>query len=311
MGVSDFFSGVGNLAGGIAQNVYDASVFGRRQKEIEKIDSLLQSEKGRRLLMDSQKAMNEARTGALNRGEGYYGSSKTKADPRIDQISKLISAADKASMLGNEVLSKSLTAQAQLLTDEIGAEGKQKKKEDKLGFSPEGADPIDVGIRMGGGLESLPKARDYLTEAPGETKEMETSKHAADYFQAPTTDFIGPPAPTKPASVQEAHGPNVPGMPEVSQQYMEQRDNQSPANYFQAPRTYEQLGITNVDEQATLQEMQEALPDVDMRQEYEGDPENMQRLMKLWREKRISKTKLREFFLAIQQKARESLGIAR
>lgn len=286
MAVSDFFRDVGTgifkPVGDFVSGAVTALQPGRVQQmklEQERIRSLLESEKGRRFLVDAQKKMNEARAGAMSEGRDYWGRSINASDQRIDQISTLVGAADKTT---DEKLVASLTSQAQLLTDEMGEESKRKKKEDKLGFSPEGIDPIDRGVRLGGGLKSLPKAQDLLF---GED------------------DFVGPPAPV----TQEAHGPNVPGMPEVSQRYME---SQSPADYFQAPKTFEQVGITSVDEQATLQEMQQALPDIDMKAEYEADPEYMQKLIKLWREKKLNKQNLHKAFSALLQRAQESLGTA-
>jgi len=76
------------------------------------------------------------------------------------------------------------------------------------------------------------------------------------------------------------------------------------------PRTFEQLGIVQPQDQQIFQEMQKALPDVDMRQEYENNPESFKRLMKLWQDRKVNKKNLRQFFSAIQQKAKQSLGIA-
>jgi len=69
------------------------------------------------------------------------------------------------------------------------------------------------------------------------------------------------------------------------------------------------MGITNIDDQATLQEMQEALPDVDMKSEYEADPELMKKLMELWRQKKLNKSNLHKAFSNIQQSAQQTLGI--
>lgn len=76
------------------------------------------------------------------------------------------------------------------------------------------------------------------------------------------------------------------------------------------PKTFEQIGITNTQDQATLQEMQKALPERDLRQEYQDDPENMKRLMELWRKGKLNKKNLRKAFSVIQAKAKQSLGIA-
>ena len=76
------------------------------------------------------------------------------------------------------------------------------------------------------------------------------------------------------------------------------------------PKTFEQSGVKSPQQQQTLQEMQDALPDVDFKQEYADDPNNMERLIKLWQQKKIDKTKLKDFFSKMQQQARSSLGIA-
>lgn len=77
-----------------------------------------------------------------------------------------------------------------------------------------------------------------------------------------------------------------------------------------APRTFGQIGITDVEDMATLQEMQKALPDRDMRTEYEEDPENMKQLMELWKQGKLNKSNLHKAFSMIQQDARQALGIA-
>lgn len=77
-----------------------------------------------------------------------------------------------------------------------------------------------------------------------------------------------------------------------------------------APKTFGQIGITDADDMSILQEMQKALPDRDLKQEYEDDPENMKRLMKLWQEGKLNKSNLHKAFSMIQQDARQALGIA-
>jgi hypothetical protein len=91
------------------------------------------------------------------------------------------------------------------------------------------------------------------------------------------------------------------------------------ADYFQAstptipeeniPKTYPQLGITNVDDMATLDEMQKALPEVDMRQVYQDDPEMMKMLIELWKSKKVTKRNLHEAFKEKQMTAQQALGI--
>ncbi len=76
------------------------------------------------------------------------------------------------------------------------------------------------------------------------------------------------------------------------------------------PKTFQQLGITSPADQQVFQEMQKAVPDVDLRQEMEQDPEGMKRLIKLWQERKLNKKNIRNAFSAIQQRAKQSLGIA-
>ena len=137
----------------------------------------------------------------------------------------------------------------------------------------EGVDPIDRAIKAAGGRKTLPKTdnRDFF--APGGELEVFEEMGApgiADYFQAPTE--------TVPQG-------NI-------------------------PKTYPQMGITSIDEQAILSEMQLALPEVDMKSEYESDPELMKKLMQLWKDGKLNKQNLHKAFSMIQQKARTSLGIA-
>lgn len=75
------------------------------------------------------------------------------------------------------------------------------------------------------------------------------------------------------------------------------------------PKTFEQIGAKTPDQQATLQEMQKAIPDVDLKSEYEADPENMERLMNLWKQKKVNSKNLRDFFSKLQQGAKQTLGI--
>lgn len=264
------FSPIGQAIRGTARGVFpgaaraaDIETEGQEQA-IARIQSLIDSDAGRRLV-------DKARASALDRGEGYYGGSKGGADPRYDQIKTLVSALDSTT---DEKVEESITNELQFLFGDIKEERNRGKKKAKLGFSPEGADPVDIGVRMGGGLKSLPKA--------------DTG-----------ADFIGPPAPAELRA--DFVGPQRP----------------SPAEYLTddftgppAPRTYQQLGITGVDDQATLGEMQKALPDRDMRQEFESDPEYMEKLIRLWKEGKLNKSNLHKAFSALQQRAQQSLGIA-
>ena len=74
-------------------------------------------------------------------------------------------------------------------------------------------------------------------------------------------------------------------------------------------KSFIEIGIGSTGQQQTLEELQTELPDVDMRQEYENDPEGMERLMKLWKEGKVNKKNLSGLFSSLRSKARTSLGI--
>ena len=240
--------------------------------KIKQMQALLESEKGRKLVLDSQAAMNEARTGALNRGEGYYGGGK-KAQEQPTMFD------DMAEYTKNR---KTLDA----WYDEKVGEKDELSPSDQAKYNAalEKLEPERTQQAHGPNVPGMPDvSRQYFNQqkckAPP-AREMETSKSAAEYFTPEDDSFVGPPAPSG-----------------------------SPAELlYEAPRTYEQMGIENVDEMATLQEMQEALPDRDMKAEYEADPELMQKLIQLWREKKLTKQNLHKAFSVIQQRAREALS---
>ena len=90
-------------------------------------------------------------------------------------------------------------------------------------------------------------------------------------------------------------------------------------SYFQAstpmvpteniPQTYEQSGITQPDEQQSLQEMQQVVPDVNLTQEYQDDPESMKEIMKLRKQGKMPDKLLRQLF--IKKQAQQTLGITK
>lgn len=309
--LKDVFSGVGNVAGtaikgagdifgGVAKNVYDASVFGRRQKKNEEIESLLKSEKGRRLLQKSQIAMNEARAAAMDRGEGLYGG--RGVDPYVkgaEDLGKIQKARD--SFLTIDEKGKAVygltpetatyfdAAEQSVLdrmkstprdnrvqdeTDVFKTLGKRGKSEDRISrqiqnfLTPGGVDAVTMAAPTTGDRPVTFDNRDFFG-GEQEVFEKMGAPRLTDYFQAPTE--------TVPES-------NI-------------------------PKTYPQLGIESIDDQATLEEMQKAVPDVDMREEYESDPELMKKLMELWRQKKLNRSNLHKAFSKIQQSAQQALGI--
>lgn len=243
----DFLGDMGDwMFGGARRN--RQRVEERHSMDIKRMQSLLASEKGRTLL-------NKARAATMDRGDGGE-----RANQRIDQISKLVSAADKTL---DDKLSESLNKQAQYLTDEIEEERTRSKKVD----ADRGGDFIGPMPPAGEPEAEIPLQNKYTLQKQFDQDRLS----AADYLADDTARAWERPA---------------------------------------GPRTYSDIGITSVDDMATIDELQKALPEVDMREQYESEPENMQRLMRLWKEKRINKKNLHKFFSSIQMKAQEALGIA-
>lgn len=178
---------------------------------------------------------------------------------------------------GSEDLGKIRTARDKFADEELAPEtaayfdAAEKSVLDRMKSTPQ----VDNRDRFAPGdetdmIQALSKKKEY--KAPNEwlrTKEVPEVLGLGDYFQAST-----------------------PTVPEGN-----------------VPKTYPQLGIENVDDQATLQEMEDALPDVNMRSEYEADPEMMKKLMELWKAKKLTKQNLSKAFSTMQQTAQQSLGI--
>lgn len=244
-----------------------------KQHDLDKqrMQALLESEKGQRLLRSSQIAMNESRASSLNRGEGLYGG--RGVDPYVK---------------GAEDLGKIRTARDKFLTDELAPEtaayftAAEKSVLDRMKatptdnrdyFAPE--DETDVFTALGKKKKKEPSqgpmTRDEWNKSSVEERQKSRNEAfgVSDYFQA-STDTV----------------------PESN-----------------VPKSYKQLGITDINDQATLEEMQKALPDVDMKSEYEGDPEMMKKLIELWRNKKLTKQNLHKAFSMLQQTAQQALGL--
>ncbi len=239
---------------------------------MEKIQALLQTENGRRLVLESQKLMNESRAGYYDRAGDKPKLSKFDSMAKWTKDRKTLDDWRDEKIGDNDELSPSDQKMLNAALEELYPE--QTKQAQAHG--PE-------------------VSRQYFDQQNKPSPEMQTSKSAAEYF-TPDDSFIGP--------------KQAPAWPDLNIGGPVRVESESPAEYL-APKTYEQMGIENVADMATLQEMQEALPEVDIKGEYEADPENMQRLLKFWRENKtkISKERFIELFRATKQKARESLGI--
>lgn len=276
----DFLNDMGNwMFGGAQRN--RQRVEDRHAMDMKRMQSLLDSAAGQQLLA-------KARAASLDRGEGYYGG--RGVDPYVkgaEDLGKIRNARDVFSgEFGDQELDPETAAYFDLAESSVL---------DRM--KPE-IDPIDQSIKAAGGRKSLPKAGKGVTVPMGG---VETSKSAAEYFQ-----------PSNAGKAAVAGFEMVTGMedfkgPSLSDYFQSGTDTVPEENI---PKTFQQLGISSVDDQATLQEMQKALPDRDMRDEYETDPEYMKKLIQLWKQGKLNKSNLHKAFSAIQQRARESLGVA-
>lgn len=247
----------------------------RHSADMERMQALLDSQAGQTLLT-------KARAASLDRGEGLYGG--RGVDPYVkgsEDLGKIRKARgileDEDEKLAPEMAAYFNAAEKSVL-DRMN---RGKRAEDRFDF---------VG----------PPAPTRRTDVRRPEPEIETSKSAAEYFQPVERDL-------------RLEG-QLPVSPDKGM-----FDRLEIGDYFQAPtdtvpesnipKTYPQLGIESVDDMAILEEMQKALPEVDMRDEYESDPEMMKKLMELWRAKKLTKQNLHKAFSQIQQSAQQALGI--
>jgi len=267
-----------------------------QRMKLKHMQSLLESEEGQRLLRQSQIAINEARARSLDRGEGYYGGRRSFVDPYIkgaEDLGKIRAARDKFT-------EEELTPEAAAYFDAAEKsvlDRMKSEKADKLGFR-------QTELGLGAGISPNIPARDFVvpTAPTGKRKrtgEMETSKSAAEYFQPVERDLR--------LEGQLQASPDKGIFDRLGEFFQAPTETVPESNI---PKTYPQLGITNVDDMATLQEMQEALPEVDMREEFEADPELMKKLIELWKAKKLTKKNLHKAFSMIHQTAQQALGIA-
>lgn len=271
--ISNFFSDYG-----LAMQGKDPQ---EQRMKIERMKSLMESEEGQRLLRSSQEKLNIARAESLNRGEGLYGG--RGVDPYVkgsEDLGKIRAARDKFLDEGDE------------LTPETAAyfDAAEKSVLDRMKSAP------------------TRDNRNYF--APGDETDVFEALGKKKKYEAPTgVDPID-------RAIGAAGGRKT--LPKAKK-FGERSVFEELADYFQAPtetvpegnvpKTYPQMGIESVDDQATLEEMQKALPSVDMKDEYESDPEMMQKLMQLWKEGKLNKQNLHKAFSEIQQTAQQALGI--
>lgn len=315
----------------------------RHKAKMAQMAELLKTQQGRTLLLKAQAA-------AMKEGRsiyGTYGRRGTTTDPieRAGKIGTAITRMDNAGFfVDNEELRDSLTAYA--TKDLPGADYKKPMdtEVDIAGLLTGNLADIpqktkrkwyDDTISEEARNDAVKKSVNELVRKHGYSQEQATSviqdeinsKMGKEKGKAFTV------LPESPVDVRglfsEGVSPFGPAIGDITSYDMHTKKPRTVAteegimplgDYFQAatetipeeniPRTYEQLGITDTEDQATLQEMQDAIPERDLRQEYEDDPEGMKRLMKLWREKKLTKQNLRKAFSVIQSKARQSLGIA-
>lgn len=282
--VEQIFSPIGQGIRGMARGLFPGAAKAA-DLDTQRIQALLDSEAGRRFVQEAQKKWYNARADFYNKGG--TGGGVDNYVKGADDLGKIRQAKDKfieeemtpeTAAYFEEAEKSVLNRMKSAPSDYFGPRdeiemfeelSKGRKQKDKT-ISPSG--PRDE-IEM---FEQLSKKKKY--EAPTEwlrtgevpgVKEEKKGKILADYFQAPTD------------TVPEGN----------------------------VPKTFPQLGITNVDDQAIIQEMQKALPDVDMRDEYEADPEMMKKLMELWKAKKLTKQNIHKAFSNIQQNAQQALGI--
>lgn len=246
----------------------------RHTADMKRIQALLDSQEGQTLLM-------KARAASLDRGEGYYGG--RGVDPYVkgsEDLGKIRAARDKFT---EEELTPQTSAYFDAAEKSVLDRMKSTPTRDNREYFAPGGE-LDVFDEMGG-KQKAPKGELDVFEALGKKKKKTFPGGKGGTFRG-----------------RGATG----GWPEIGEYFQAPTETVPESNI---PKTYPQMGIESVDDMATLQDMQKALPDVDMRQEYESDPEMMQKLMELWRAKKLNKSNLHKAFSTIQQSAQQALGI--
>jgi hypothetical protein len=115
-------------------------------------------------------------------------------------------------------------------------------------------------------------------------------------------NFVGPPAPTdnrplfspEPETVKNPVTGQTRNIVKPLEGYFQGATSTVPTENI--PQTFEGSGITAPSDQQTIQEMQKAIPDIDLKKEYTGDPNNMKQVMELWREGKLNKSNIGRVF---------------
>lgn len=290
-----------------------------------------------RAFAESQKIQNllrQAQVDALKQGRTIYGGGRTATDP-IDQAGKLALAHERLIDAGADEAAGAVMGKI----NELAGAQDQIDKEKKTATSQTAlADYFSAGLeemksKQGKGTLASQKQVDKFEKGFAREAEKQgiDARNAELLFgQLYDTEVAQRKGPLKgmfrndvlpTRDVIDSRGYFSYELPEVAT--TKEPKGKAPASFDDllqgatpdfpndtTPKTFEQIGVTDTQDQATLQEMQKAIPDRDLRQEYEDDPEGMQRLMKLWREKKLNKKNINKAFSMIQQKARQSLGIA-
>lgn len=326
------FKPVGDFVSGAVTGLQPGRV---QQMELQRkrMQSLLDSAEGQRLLRDSQRLLNDARREAIEGGP----------DPieRAGKIGLAIERMDDAGMFDdNEKLKETLTDYA---TKDLPGTGR-----------------VDTAALFAGNLKGIPQETKRKGKWFDETISPDAFGNAAKksinelvrkhgYSQEQATSLIQDEVnsrlgkqgkwrtlPEGPMDVRALFSEGISPFETpkagllTGEDVPRVRAKQAPAKqleeYFQAttdtvpeeniPKTLEGIGITSPADQQAFQEMQKAVPELDLRREYEEaqqdpkDKELMDALIKRWKEGKLKKKELLNAFSKMQQKARESLGIA-
>jgi hypothetical protein len=266
----------------------DEIVFGgareRDRRSAEKHD--LSMERMRQVI-ESGKAdalLDKARAVALEQGRDISGRTAKSVDPKVQAAIDLGKIADARNKFGTDIDPD---------TDAFFKDATENIRQ-RVGF----VKPVAEGSPLKQKTDkAIAEANAALAEAEQKLGKQTAFKKGMGVrpkrdIRADFTEGVDALDPDKIDTSKIAHG-STPDFPESN-----------------VPKTFDQLGLTSTDDQATLQEMQDTLPDIDMKQEFEQNPEGMKRLMKLLKDKKINKAQLKQFFSKRQEAARQTLGLA-
>lgn len=265
----DWLAGIDDIVFGGARRQDERTKEEHQAKMKQMASKLNIDEEKLTAFLKSQKVTNafrEAQTTALGKGRTIYGGRGyrgrgTATDPDLQDaidIGKIQTARKKF-----EEIKPETAAAFDVAEKSVTDRGTRRRKEAKLGYSldEEGIDPIDQAIRLGGGLAALPDKKEDVRGvfsggvSPSETPDVGVSEDIKTR-QSPRITF------------EEGMRPL--------------------GDYFQAGMeeenmTFEQLGITNTADQDTFQQLDKALPEMDLRGAYTLDPATFQMILKALR----------------------------